>query len=255
MCNHRERHLNELLKKEDFDEPPDDLEECFIVMEQKCRDATVRALAVADNNNDLAQIVMLDYMAVVSAAAAECGVADLSYEAGDRIWSEYEDFSRAVQGLVARIRIRKRGKRADAEAVQLTMSAKAKIEVQISKLRTVIAQSDLHIDQKQSIDKKLDELLNDVRNSPKLGFGKTFATLAFLTASIAGLTTISADGPQAIQNIMRILGVEKRTEDEAMKRLAPPQKLLTASVEAKENNTSGKLEHPLIDKLDSDIPS
>lgn len=62
----------------------------------------------------------------------------------------------------------------------------------------------------------------------RVSFGKIMAALALATATFAGVTTIAADGPQAIQNILRLIGVEKLTEEEAVRRLTPPPRLLEA---------------------------
>lgn len=248
--------MADLITEKDYQNLPDDLEDCFVAIEGICRANTERQMQHADNNNDLARILMLDYMAVVSSAAAECGIGELNYDGDERIWSEYENFSRNVQGIITRIRIRKRGARANEESIQLTMNAKAKIEIQISKLRASIANSDIDEDRKKALDQRLDDLLSDLKSAKRFSLGKAMSTLVVVTATFAATTTISADGPQAIQNIMKILGIEKQTEDEAVKRLAPPPapKLITASAEAKSRSQGGSFGRRASNHLDDDIP-
>ena len=43
---------------------------------------------------------------------------------------------------------------------------------------------------------------------------------------LGSATTIAAEGPVAVNNIMKLLAADKETEDAARLRLAPPQKAL-----------------------------
>jgi hypothetical protein len=67
---------------------------------------------------------------------------------------------------------------------------------------------------------------------PRLSFGKTMAVLSCVVVGLssvaANATTIAAEGQTAITNIMRLIGVDKETEDAATLRLTPPQKALPA---------------------------
>jgi hypothetical protein len=67
---------------------------------------------------------------------------------------------------------------------------------------------------------------------PRLGFGKTMAVLSCVVVGLSGIaanaTTIAAEGHTAITNIMRLIGVDKESEDAATSRLMPPQKSLPA---------------------------
>lgn len=62
----------------------------------------------------------------------------------------------------------------------------------------------------------------------RLGYGKTMALLTSVIVGMSAMTTVAADGPTAITNIMKLIGLDKQSEDAAALRLAPPQKALPA---------------------------
>jgi hypothetical protein len=54
------------------------------------------------------------------------------------------------------------------------------------------------------------------------------AVLSMVLVGLGSATIIAADGPTAVTHIMRLIGVDKESEDTAVSRLAPPQKSLPA---------------------------
>jgi hypothetical protein len=95
----------------------------------------------------------------------------------------------------------------------------------------VIGTSDLSISRQQALNAKLDELMGEIEK-PRLSFGKMMAVLSCVVVGLSGVaanaTTIAAEGQTAITNIMRLIGVDKESEDAATLRLTPPQKALPA---------------------------
>ena len=65
-------------------------------------------------------------------------------------------------------------------------------------------------------------------------------------------TTIAADGNRAIGAIMRLVGVDKQSEDSAASRLAPPLKALPPPLKLKED--PWPWEPSLEGDLDDEIP-
>ncbi|MBV9251084.1 MAG: hypothetical protein JO320_21035 [Alphaproteobacteria bacterium] len=49
-----------------------------------------------------------------------------------------------------------------------------------------------------------------------------------MLVGMAAATTVAAEGPAAVTNIMKLIATDKESEDAARLRLAPPQKALPA---------------------------
>jgi hypothetical protein len=74
---------------------------------------------------------------------------------------------------------------------------------------------------------KLSDLVKELERR-RLNLGKAMLVLSVVMANLAGATTIAADGPVAVTHIMRLIGVDKESEEAALSRLAPPPKALPA---------------------------
>jgi hypothetical protein len=59
------------------------------------------------------------------------------------------------------------------------------------------------------------------------------AVLGTVLVGLANVTIIAAEGPTAVNAIMKLLTFDKETEDAAKLRLAPPRKALPAPPSAK----------------------
>ena len=66
----------------------------------------------------------------------------------------------------------------------------------------------------------------------RLGYDKTMAILSAVLVGLGSLTTIAAEGPAAVTNIMKLIAIDKESEEAAALRLAPPQKALPAPLTA-----------------------
>jgi hypothetical protein len=220
--------------------PAEDDEESFLALEAICR----RNLERLSSGQSISQIGSLreSYMAIVFNAASECGISDLTYSRTGNVNDRFAQFVTDVDGLVARLRLRGR-RRSGPYSVQLTTNTRTKIEHQVSRLRRMIEESDLPESRKRALLAKLDELSQEIANSRRVSFGKILACLGPVLAAVAGLTTISADGPNAVSNIITLISKDKETEDNALQRLAPPPKALPAP-----------LPPPEPAHLDDDIP-
>jgi hypothetical protein len=216
----------ELISEEQYANLSGNDEQCFVEFESICRSNMTRLLG-SNPSHDLDRSVREHYMAAVSAVAAECGIPNLNYNPDDEnFWPTFSSFNLAVQGEVARIRIRQRGEKHQ-YSVLLTDSTRTKIDHYISRIRDLISQSEMDPDRRKRLEEKLDQLAKEVSHQ-RLSFAKVMAILVGVTTVIAGATTIAADGQSAIANIMRLIGQDKETEEAASKRLAPPPKALPA---------------------------
>jgi hypothetical protein len=217
----------ELISDEEYASLPDDDDRCFVEFESICRRNMTRMIG-EDTSNELDRVVREQYMAAVSAVAEACHIPNVVYDpdSPNNFHETFGRFSLAVQGEVARIRIRSRGMR-HPYSVLLTGSTRTKIEHYISRIRDMVEQSDLDSERKKRLQSRLDQLIAEFSN-PRLSFAKTMGILAAVLATTASSVTIAADGQSAVAHIIQLIGHDKETEDAAAQRLTPPPKALPA---------------------------
>jgi hypothetical protein len=80
---------------------------------------------------------------------------------------------------------------------------------------------------KSGLDTKLDDFVAELA-SHRLSFGKTMALLSAVLMGLAAATTIAAEGPAAVNNIMKLIATDKDSEEQARLRLDSPRKALPA---------------------------
>jgi hypothetical protein len=238
----------ELISPDEFDNLPEEDEQCFVEFESICRRNMTRMIN-EDSTGNFDRSIRAQYMASVSSVAIECGLTELyvpsTAENDDNFFDEFSKFSLAVQGAVARIRIRGRKSR-NTVSVQLAENTRTKIEHYILRLRETINNSDLADARKKALYGKLDELADEL-GKRRLNLGKTMAVLSMVLVGLASATTIAAEGPSAITHIMELIGVDKESEDAALLRLAPPLKALPAPPHV-------QAQVVVAEEIDDDIP-
>lgn len=242
-----------LISEDEYATLPDDDEQCFVEFENICRRNMTRMIG-DDTTPAFDRNVRDQYMAAVAAVAAECNIPNVIFQptSGEEAYENFGRFSLAVQGEVARIRIRLRGER-HPYSVLLTASTRTKIEHYISRIRDVVARSDLDPEQKRRLGEKLDSLAGEL-GSQRLSLAKTMALLAGVMATLGSAVTIAADGQSAVAHIMQLIGEDKATEDEAARRLAPPPKALPSPPARKVPEPAVPVRPSLAETFDDDIP-
>lgn len=239
----------ELISEEDYENLPEDKEQCFVEIEKICR-RNVTAIASTFDNNYYDSFVTEQYIMTVSASASACGVPNLEVDEIDHnnFSKYYDNFCLKVQREVARIRLRERFDKSF--SVQIAPKTRKIINHHISIIRDAIAQSDLDEDRKIILNNYLDQLIEEL-DRRRLSFKKTMAVLAFILAGLSGISdtvTIAADAESAVVNIIKLIGIDKQTEDRAVQRLAPPPKALPAPVAKPSKRPT------MADDLEDDIP-
>ena len=217
----------ELISEEEFEGLPDDDEQCFVAYEAICRRNMNRMIS-DDSRGHFERHIQSQYMAGVASVAEECGIPNIPRGSYDpEHFSEiFGDFSLAVHGEIARIRVR--GRHAmRSYSVQLTPKTKITIEHYIARIRETIKKSSLPDNRQKALNKKLDLLMAELEHR-RLNFGPTLAVLNTVLIGLASVTTIGSEGPAAVTHIMKLIGADKETEDAAALRLAPPPKALPA---------------------------
>ena len=246
--------IYELLNREDFLGLPTDKGLRFVELEEKCR-RRMNELIAREHDGHFAAEIKGQYMTIISALGQECGVPHLNLSGLE--WDEGARFDRffpAVIGEVARIQFRTCDS-GDPVTVQLQNNTKRKIEWHVSHLRDVVQRSSLTTTQKSRLNGRLDQLVEEI-DRPCSSFGVTMAALVAITALMSNATTIAAEGHTAITQIMKLIGIDKDTEDAARLRLAPPLKALPApstSTTAAAQEGGSAWDSPGTD-LDEEIP-
>jgi hypothetical protein len=216
----------ELISEEEYNTLPfDEPDRCFVEFENIVRRNMTRMID-ENSSSDFTQSVREQYMATVAAVAAECNIPNVHFDihSQQNFWRDYTAFALAVQGEVARIRVRVGRQRP--YSVLLTTNTRTTIEHYISRMREAVqGSSELDTSLKKRIDEKLDQLAAELK-TPRLNFGKSMAILAAVLAAIGSTVTIAADGRNAVAQIIRLIGEDKETEDAAAQRLAPPPRAL-----------------------------
>ncbi len=156
----------ELISEEEYAALPfDDPERCFVEFENIVRRNMTRMID-ENSTNDFDQAVREQYMATVAAVAEECNIPDIHLKLNSQrsFWEEFSTFSLAVQGQVARIRIRVIGRQRP-YSVLLTTNTRTTIEHYISRIRETVQGSELDPSRKKRIDEKLDQLAAELKTS------------------------------------------------------------------------------------------
>jgi len=241
----------ELISEEEYAGLPDEDDRCFVEFENIVRRNMTRMID-ENTSHEFDQAVREQYMIAVAAVARECSIPNIDYDPGNggTFHIIFSQFSLAVQGEVARIRIRLRGLR-HPYSVLLTGTTRTKIEHYISRIRDTVERSDLDHDRKKRLGHRLDQLAAEL-TSPRMSFAKTMSILAAVLAATGSSVTIANEGQSAVAHIMQLIGHDKETEDAAAQRLAPPPKALPAPPE--KATTRQQPPRPVVAELDDEIP-
>lgn len=220
---------HELVSADQFEELPEDDEQCFVELEAICGRKMVHMLEEDRRSDDYYAEVRAQYMAAIYSAARQCGVPNIpNPHVSDqfKIYEFYSTFTLAVRDEVTRIRLQNRQMRGRF-SVQLTQNTRTKIRHYIDRLRDAIRRSDLPDAKRATLQTRLNDLEDELRQR-RLGFGKAMVILSAVMVGLASATTVAAEGPAAITHIMRLIGLDKESEEAALSRLAPSPKALPA---------------------------
>nr|WP_087573317.1 hypothetical protein [Sphingomonas sp. CDS-1] len=212
----------ELMTPEDYEALPEEPEEQFIAIERTCRINLNRLLPILERNDAWSrQMLQLQYMTTVAAAAAELNIPEVRFPQGhDEPHLVFDEFLLQASGAVTRARLRK-ATRSRPFTVQLAARTRKAVELQINKLRTIIESADMPEPRRRALLRKLDEL-NTALNEPRTSFATVGVILATLASGVAIGTSFLADAPNAIMTIQRLVGADKDAEEAERNRLGPP---------------------------------
>ena len=129
----------ELISEDEYASLPEENDRCFVEFESICRRNMTRMID-ENTTSDFDRALNEQYIAAVAAIAKECRIPNIVYRpvTRDQFYMEFSRFSLAVQGEVARIRIRLRGER-HPYSVLLTGNTRTKIEHYIGRIRELVS--------------------------------------------------------------------------------------------------------------------
>ncbi len=209
----------ELMTEQDYDELPEDPALKFVALEAICRRRLNEAIS-QDTPQQFDQLIQMQYMSVVSAAAAELGVEGPSYPSHlDEPHAAFNDFMLEAAAIVTRIRLRTTSSKAG--SVRLSERSKGKIELQLRRLEQLIREAEMSDAKRRALLNRIAEFREELSRN-RLNFGKTMAILAAVSVVITSGTSFLADAPEAIATITSIIGADKEAEETEAKRLGAP---------------------------------
>lgn len=205
----------ELISQADYLILPTNPVEKWLSIEEICR-KSLNGLLDGTPIDDSEVNIKLQYMTTVAAAAEELGIEGIKRGNGpfDIV---FRDFLIATLEVSTRLKLRS-SSAAHKYSVSLKQSSRTKIYAQIEKLRALIQVSDLPATQKKRLTKKLDEL-QGLAAERRMDFAKVMLILSVIASGIVGATTVAAEYPDAIANILSAIGEEKEVEEQLIEQI------------------------------------
>lgn len=226
---------------------PDDPELAFIKFEEIC---ARRVSDIEDQlgPNEAADGAYVEYVSRVSAAARAYEISDSiqlpTVSFSGFVYSKYAEFKYAVMKIITGLQIRST-RRLRSASVPILENDRQKIEQYVTKLRERIDSSNLEEFKKKQLNKKLDELLAELR-----GKRLDLARVMLIWASVATLVNQTESAiiklPDTISAVVEVIGWAHREELDRLPELPAPPKAIehkTAESHSKE-----------IFELDDEIP-
>lgn len=225
----------ELIPDSAYQNLPQDTNDQFVVLVGVAQ-ANLARLLDQSSGNDLDLELRSQFMSTICGIAEALhieGLPPLGSNLGD--YEQYHKFQVFLAGIVAKVRLQS-NLVARPYSVALGHKTKARIRFEIKKLRDMVSVADIPSKKRDSLLGKLDEFEEEL-DKQRLSFAKTMAISAHVVAALGGLSATFADGPKAIDNMVKVIGLigdDKELEEENRLRLLP------APPKALPNHTGGK---------------
>ncbi|MBE0454916.1 MAG: hypothetical protein IBX58_14700 [Roseovarius sp.] len=166
----------------------------------------------SDINNDGNETYeLLEYVQILSAAAEELGIGELSQISPGNIREDFDAFRASVTALATRLHLRV-SVRTVANSVALSRPTRKKVLSEIENLRAMIRSSELSETQKNKAGKQIDQLQIMVI-SDRTDIARVGSILAIIGGIAVGTTSLLADLPPAIGTISALIGADKLEEE------------------------------------------
>ncbi|MCP3056686.1 hypothetical protein [Aurantimonas marianensis] len=208
----------ELMREEDYDDLPEDDELKFAAIESLCRRRMAEITSQSHNNIYDSQI-RLEYVATIVGAAKSIGLDDeIQFHESFSDFSEnFDKFIMKVVAKTAEIRASK-SRIHQKDTAKLANRTKSLIEIEISKLRDAISNSDLPKFKIKDLLDKL-ELLRSELHRGRFDIKKAMVILSHIGMFGVHSAVVASVYPQAITNILKLVGVDKEAENKEFARL------------------------------------
>lgn len=239
---------HDLLTPEDYDGLPDEPELQFLEIERLARRKMYDVIR-GEGGDKFEHDFRVQYMVTVAEAAKEIGIDGITFPNGNDFSDDFGWFQQQVHGTITRLRLRN-AKRNSAYSVKLANRTRGRIELEITKLRDLVALSDFPESKKAALNERLDELYSEIHNT-RLSFAKLMKILGFIGAGFAGAVGTLAAAPTALATITSLVGQDKEAEEAETARIGAPPKALPAPV----SKQSSRPQPAAFDiDLDDDVP-
>jgi hypothetical protein len=188
-----------LLSDKDYENAPDDPEEKFAFLAERCRKA-IYARIGNGNAENLDQAIQKQYVATIRSLAKALGIKEIVQSSAAHISVQFTDTLGTVAGVVSRVKL-KSAAGAGRNTVSLANSTKIEIEKKISRLRIYISQADMPESKRSELLNKLDEL-SSLLSEKRVSLG---ATLIILSSIALGATAFLAEIPDALKTVTSVV--------------------------------------------------
>jgi hypothetical protein len=226
--------MPDLIKSEDYENLPEDPEDCFLALEAICRANLLLSISSEDVSPDYVQEIQRNYMFVIASAADQLGIVGLAVIHGPGTWSEiYRRFSLQVQAAITRLNLRRRTT-SKLLSVALEPNTKTKIRHHIGRIRESLDTIEEKDGRKSRLVVRLAQFEAEL-DKQRLSFAGVGSFMCQTILLLGAVASFGSDVPaavrhaaQAADSIMRLIGEDKETEERAQRRLAPPAPALPA---------------------------
>lgn len=200
----------------------------------------LRLISVAEDNynyslSDLSTNLFHDqimFASELSALARELGIKNFPILPTKHTESQFSVFMAELSGFRSVLRLRSFDKNSNDDvligaSVSIGRASSLKIKYALNDLRTLVENSELTASKKESLNKKIDDLLIEV-DRKNLSFTHVLTVVAAIATVCGGSTAALANAPKAQETILNVL----RWFDEEHEAAQEEQRLLSAPLKA-----------------------
>jgi hypothetical protein len=211
------------LSEKDYQNAPEDPEEKFAFLADRCQ----QALYARVGNGDVANIdhaTLRQYIAIIRSLAKTLGINEIPQRSNSHVSHQIEEMLAAAAAVISRVRLA--GASVNRKnTVALAASTKIEIEKKISRLRIYISQADMPEKKRKQLLDKLNELSRLLEES-RVKLSNVFIILSSVALGATAFLAEIPDALRTVTSVITMIAGDKEAEDAEKARLdAPTQPL------------------------------
>lgn len=208
----------ELIREEDYANLPEDDELQFAAIESLCRRRMAEITANSQNNVYDTQI-RREYVATIIGAAKSTGLGD-EIQFTETFAEFSDDFDNFIMKVISKTtEIRTTKSRLNYKnSIKLANRTKSLIEIEITNLRDAIFNSDLPKCKIKDLLDKIENLRSELHKG-RFDIKKAMVILSQIGMFSVHSVVVASVYPQAITNIIKLVGADKEAENNELARL------------------------------------